>query len=151
MLVLLFETTDGRYAIEARHIVEVVPFVNLKKIPKAREAVAGLANYRGRPVPVIDLNILLEGTASEPLISTRILIIKSPFAAADSTTLLGLVVPRAMETFRSKEKRQPGGVLMDEELYNGAIASDTRGMVQIIDLPRLLPKEELADLLQYGE
>jgi chemotaxis-related protein WspB len=151
MLVLLFETAGGRYAIETAHVVEVVPFVNLKKIPKTMGAVAGLVNYRGCPVPVVDLNILLEGTASETMISTRILIIKNPFAATDPPALLGVVAPRAMEIFRSKAKRQTSGVLMDEELYNGTIASDTKGMVQLLDLPRLLPEQELADLLQAGE
>lgn len=151
MLVLLFETAGGRYAIEATQIVEVVPFVNLKKMPRAQGAISGLANYRGRLLPVIDLSILLEGVASETMVSTRILISKNPFAGAESQTLLGLIAPRTVETFRSKAKNKTSGVLMDEEIYNGAIASNTKGLVQLIDLARLLPEQELADLTQSGE
>jgi chemotaxis-related protein WspB len=151
MLVLLFETTDGRYAIDTRHIVEVVPFVHLKKIPQAQGAVAGLANYRGRPLPVVDLGLILEGAPSPALVSTRILIIAGPWPDTDPAALLGLIVPRATETFRSRAKRQASGVLMDEELYNGAIASDAKGMVQLIDLPQLLPAADLAGLLQAGQ
>lgn len=148
MLVLLFETAEGRYAIETRHLVEVVPFVSLKRMPKAGEAVAGLANYRGRPVPVLDLSVLLAGSASEPLISTRILIVQDPFVAAEPAALLGLIAPGAMATFRSRAGGAHGGVLMDEELYNGTVASDSKGMVQLLDLRKLLPEQELAELRQ---
>ena len=65
MLYLLFQIGKDRYAIEARHAVEVLPFVDLEKIPQALSApsapsqrprgVAGIFNYRGQPVVAVDL------------------------------------------------------------------------------------------------
>jgi chemotaxis-related protein WspB len=47
MLLLLFEIGNGRYALETSQIIEIVPLVNLKKIPTTPAYVAGLMNYRG--------------------------------------------------------------------------------------------------------
>jgi chemotaxis-related protein WspB len=59
MLLLLFEIGNGRYALEVNQIIEIVPLVKFKKIPHSPDYVAGLMNYRGKGLPVIDLNLLL--------------------------------------------------------------------------------------------
>ncbi len=151
MLVLLFEVAESRYALETSLVVEVVPFVELKKIPKARDFVAGLVNYRGRPLPVVDLGILLDGRPSESLVSTRIIIIQDPFQPKANRRYLGLIAPQVTETFNSRSSKQSGGVLMDDELYNGVIASEAKGMVQLIELKKILPEVELAPFLDSSE
>jgi len=50
MLFLLFQLGQDRYALEASRVIEVLPLVSLKRIPQAPRGVAGLFNYRGRPV-----------------------------------------------------------------------------------------------------
>jgi len=47
MLLLLFEIANGRYALDASQILEIVPLVKLKSIPSTPDYVAGLMNYRG--------------------------------------------------------------------------------------------------------
>jgi CheW-like domain len=47
----------------AHSIHEVLPLMNLKRVPCAPVGVTGVLNYRGTPVPVIDLN---EMTLAEP-------------------------------------------------------------------------------------
>ena len=51
MLFLLFQMGKDRYALDASRVVEVMPVSALKQIPQAPKGVAGLFNYRGRPVP----------------------------------------------------------------------------------------------------
>ena len=63
MLFLLFELGQDRYALDVRQVAEVLPLVEFKRIPQAPPFVAGLLNYRGDPVPVIDLSQL---TLSRP-------------------------------------------------------------------------------------
>lgn len=60
MLLLSFYIGDEKYAILAKDIIEILPLVELKKIPKAPDFILGLIDYRGTPSPVIDLCNLLE-------------------------------------------------------------------------------------------
>ena len=52
MLLLLLRLGTDRYALDARQVVEVIPVIKLKRIPPAPAYVAGMFNYRGKPVPV---------------------------------------------------------------------------------------------------
>jgi chemotaxis-related protein WspB len=68
MVFLLFQLGSGRYALEASRVVEVVPLLEMKPLPQAPRGVAGIFNYRGRPVPAVDLSALTLGQpASERL------------------------------------------------------------------------------------
>lgn len=75
MLVLQFRVGGDYYGLEGRTIIEVAPLVTLRSIPHAAAYVAGLFNYRGRLVPVIDLSALLIAVPSRPLMSTRIVLV----------------------------------------------------------------------------
>jgi chemotaxis-related protein WspB len=75
MLFLLFKIGHDRYALPASQMVEVVPLVTLKEVPSAPQGLAGIFNYHGQPVPVIDLTQLTTGKAAERRVSTRIVLI----------------------------------------------------------------------------
>ena len=53
MLFLKFRIGADAFMLEAAQIAEVLPLLHLTPIPQAPASVAGLLNYRGRPVPVI--------------------------------------------------------------------------------------------------
>src|SRR5438445_146788 len=78
MLFLLFKLGKERYALSASRVVEVLPLVDLKQLPQAPNGVAGVFNYRGRPVPALDLCALTLGHSSSELLSTRIIIVNYP-------------------------------------------------------------------------
>ena len=82
MLFLLFELGNDRYALDVRQIAEVLPLVAVKQIPRAPQAMTGLFNYRGAPVPVIDLSQLTLGRPSARRLSTRIVLVHYPDASA---------------------------------------------------------------------
>src|SRR2546425_5637953 len=103
MLFLLFQLGKDRYALAASRVVEVVPLVALKQLPQAPKGVAGIFNYRGRPVPALDLSALtLDHPASERL-STRIIIVNYPDAGG-TDHLLGLIAENATEMLRKDTK-----------------------------------------------
>ena len=74
MLFLLFQLGNDRYALQASTVAEVLPLVNFKRIPQAQPAIAGLIDYRGVPVPVIDLNELMSGRPAAQRFSTRVVV-----------------------------------------------------------------------------
>jgi chemotaxis-related protein WspB len=138
MLFLVFDMGQDRYALEADAIVEVLPLVDIKRIPGAPAGVAGLLNYRGTPVPVIDLNELALGRAATRRLSTRIVLVDYRDVAGE-THLLGLLVERVLETLR----REPGdfvtpGIASDAAPYLGAVTTDGAGLIQRVDVDMLL-------------
>ncbi len=149
MLLLLFKIGDGRYAITVDQIVEIAPLVKLKTIPMAPPYVAGLMNYRGLPVPVVDLGELVVREPCEPRFSTRIILVNYKPADGDKKRIIGMIASQVTETIKTKMSSIPSsGVLMDDSLYPDGIEADTEGMVQWFDINRILPDKEMSVLFQ---
>src|SRR3979490_171358 len=99
MLFLLFELGKDRYALDVRQIAEVLPLVGVKQIPRAPQAMTGLFNYRGAPVPAIDRTQLTLGGPSARRLSTRLVLVHYPDESGRAH-LLGLIAERATQTAR---------------------------------------------------
>jgi chemotaxis-related protein WspB len=96
-------------------------------------------DYRGSPVPVIDLSALTLGRPAERSLSTRLVIVDYPDGAGE-TRPLGVIAEKATQTMR----REPAdfvdsGVSSDRTAYLGPVTRDAAGLVQRIDITRLLP------------
>jgi len=77
MLLLTFRAGGNSYAVDVAHVVEVVPRVDLRRLPHAPDFIAGLFDYRGTVVPVIDLGIRLGSEGCRDRLSTRIILVNS--------------------------------------------------------------------------
>jgi chemotaxis-related protein WspB len=146
VLFLLFQLGPDRYALDASRIIEVLPLVDLKQLPDAPKGVAGLFNYRGRPVPAIDLSELTLGRRSGASFSTRIIIINYPDDAGRDHPL-GLIAERATEIMRRDrgEFVEPG-LKLGGAPYLGPVLLDRHGVIQWVNERRLLP-DRARDLL----
>lgn len=139
MLFLLFQLGEDRYALDAGQIAEVLPLVSVKQIPQSPPAVSGVFNYRGAPVPLIDLSQLALGRPAQSRLTTRIIVVNYSDGAGENR-LLGLIVEKATETVRREAADfVASGVSSDEAAYLGPVASDARGLIQWIDVQQLLP------------
>ncbi len=141
MLLLCFSMGDERFALEASNVQELVPIVHMKKIPTAPEWVAGVMCYHGQTVPVIDLCALHLARDSVRQMSTRIILVH--FTAHDKAKhLLGLLAERVTETLRRRaEDFASTGVQTPDAPHLGGITSDQNGMLQWVDVDKLLPKK----------
>jgi chemotaxis-related protein WspB len=149
MLFLVFQLGPDRYAVEAAQVVEVLPLVNSKRIPRAPLGMAGLFDYHGAPVPLIDLTELTAGTPSRKWMSTRIILIDYRNKTGEAH-LLGLLAERATETMRrSEEDFADSGLAVPGAAYRGPIVFDAAGIIQRIDVQKLLP-ESVGDHLFRG-
>jgi chemotaxis-related protein WspB len=167
MLYLLFQLGKERYALEAGQALEVIPYVTLKRIPRAPTGVAGVINYRGRPLPAVDLCLLTFGRPARELWSTRIIVVKisapqshrppsavhGPQSAARTedpelgTRAIGLIVEHATGMIR----REPGqfvsaGVELRNAPYLGPVIMDEQGVIQLLH-PEHLLSEQVRQLL----
>jgi chemotaxis-related protein WspB len=140
MLFLLFQLGKERYALPASRVVEVVPLLELKQLPQAPKGVAGIFNYRGRPIPAVDLCALTLGQPAGERFSTRIIIVNYPDGHG-TNHLLGLIAEHATEMLRKDVKDfQDSGVKLSEAPYLGPILMDDKCPVQWIYEQRLLPE-----------
>lgn len=139
MLFLLFRLGKDRYAIDVRQVVEVLPLIAVKRIPQAPPAVSGALNYRGRTVPLIDLNQLALGRPAEPRLSTRIVMVNYPDGSGQSR-LLGLLAEHVTDTMScAAGDFKDSGVSVPGAPYLGPVATDAQGLVQWIQIDQLLP------------
>jgi len=138
MLFLLFHIGKDRYALEARRVVEVLPLLELKEVPQAPPGLAGLINYRGEPVPVVDVTLLAVGRRSSEKFSTRIIVVRCE-SLEGSPHLLGLIAEQATETLsRKPHEFLSTGLGNVERPYLGPVLMDPAGPIQWIHEDRLL-------------
>jgi chemotaxis-related protein WspB len=149
MLFLMFQLGTDRYAIDAADVVEVLPLVHAKRIPQSPPGVAGVFDYHGAPVPLIDLAELALGKASQRWMSTRIILVDYRQRAGEAQ-LLGLLAERATETLRRPEKDfKDSGLTVPGAPYLGPVLIDASGIVQRIEIRKLLSASICSHL--YGE
>lgn len=148
MLFITFQLGADRYALDALQVAEVLPLVTLKQLPHAPSAVAGIFNYHGQPVPVIDLSALTLGRQAKQLLSTRLILVH--YQPTNNTShLLGLIAEKATDTLRGDpEDFVSTGVTHPHTPYLGSIAPHPPGFIQRIDIHQLLPPELQAVLFQ---
>jgi chemotaxis-related protein WspB len=112
--------------------------VNLKQIPRAPAGVAGVFDYHGSSVPLIDLAELALGKPSRQWMSTRIILVKYGGEPGE-THVLGLLAEQATETLRRNEEDfTDAGLAVTDTPYLGNVTTDAEGIVQRIEIQNLL-------------
>ncbi|MCT7981426.1 chemotaxis protein CheW [Laspinema sp. C5] len=151
MLMLLFYVGPDRYALGCSQVVEVIPLVELRKLYHAPEYMAGLFNYRGSIVPVLDLCHLIQGSGSGNCLSTRIILVN--YQQKNQTSrLIGLMAERVTDTLNVPESQfNDEGIHLENAAYLGKIIMDEEGTIQQLRLDSLLSQQAEAFLLPIGE
>lgn len=149
-LLLTFQIGTELYATGVDQVMEIVPVVALKPLPLAEPWIAGVFDYRGQAAPAIDLCQIFEGRKARRSMSTRILVVSYP---TRSTTWqpLGLIAERVTETIRlDPEAFQETGVEVPSAPFLGGIYHHTRGLLQLVDVTKLLPPQVADRLFQHS-
>lgn len=148
MQFLIFHLGQDRYGLSTRHVVRVLPLMAFKHIPHAPPHVAGLMNYHGTPVPVIDLGVLTRQVACPAQFDTRIVL--TEFAADDGAThLLGLLVERVSHLDHIDPAAfSASGVSNVGAPYLGQVVATDGALLQLIELEHVLPAAVRALLFQ---
>ena len=75
MQLLTFTVADQDYAIESRRVVEVLPLVPARPLPRTPAYVRGIFTYRGDLVPLVDLGVRLADQPPAERLSTRVIVV----------------------------------------------------------------------------
>jgi chemotaxis signal transduction protein len=80
------------YAFPSSRVVEVIPRVIAKVLPKTAGWVLGSINYRGRLILAIDFSRLLGDDACAPRMANRMLVVQTGETAEGESELTGVLV-----------------------------------------------------------
>ncbi|OWW20727.1 chemotaxis protein CheW [Noviherbaspirillum denitrificans] len=147
MQFLVFHLGKDRYGLNTRHLTRVLPLMELKQIPGAPAYVAGLMNFHGDPIPVVDLCALACGTACAPHFDTRILLVD--YCADEVWHMLGLVVEGVSGVTDIDQAAffEPG-IANPNAPFLGKVAADNGTLLQLVNIDHLLTAEARAILFQ---
>jgi chemotaxis-related protein WspB len=146
LLFLLFQISHDVYALDTRQIVEVLPLVNVKKIPQAPGAVSGLFIYHGVTMPLVDLSQLANGRESDRVMSTRVVVLRYMDPRGTERTL-GLIIEKTRSTIRRSEEDFAESDVVGAA-FLGRVTRDGDRLVQQIRVEHLLSGELLDQLFQ---
>ncbi|MBY0239173.1 MAG: chemotaxis protein CheW [Burkholderiaceae bacterium] len=154
MKLLVFHIGPDRYGLPLRQIQRVLPLMQLKRVPLAPHAVAGLMNLHGQPVPVIDLARLAGYEASAGHFDTRIVLADYTLPGG-AIKALGLLAERVqgVQEIDPAELTDPGvraAPFLGQVSGSGHDGSAGPGMVQLVVLDRLLPPDVRDALFPEG-
>jgi chemotaxis-related protein WspB len=151
MLVLIFYLGDTMYTMKCDRVREVAPMVKLKEVPHTPDYFAGLFNYRGVVVPVIDLRQLIQGRPCQMRLSTRIILVD--YLREDKTpAIIGLMAERVTDAVKkSQDAFVSPGLSMQEAPYLGGFIMEGNEMIQYIDLDLLPETLKFLPLLEGGQ
>ena len=146
ILFLKFRIGSESYALDTAQIAEVLPLLQITRVPQAPVGVAGLINYRGRFVPVVDLSELILGEPARSHISTRLILVRY------REHLLGLIAEQATETMRREAASfSDSGIASDAAPYLGPVTQDGGQLIRRIELQKLLPAAVSSVLFRQAE
>ena len=127
-----FNLDEFRYVLSISDVVEIIPYVKLTPLPNLPYYLAGLCNYRGNSVPVIDLCSLFIERACNKKLSTRIIVVE--VIESDSVKrMIGLMVEKATEIVKVEEDSfMDAGIYGNDLPYLGPVMADSTGLVSRI-------------------
>jgi chemotaxis-related protein WspB len=144
MQVLLVPIAGQRYALDAREVAEVLPLVEFRKAGTGPAWLLGLANVRGKLVPLVDLSMIVENTPTARTLGARIVVMRLEedlFAArVGEGRFIGLVVPEVTRVTRMDFDASGAheGFAFVGAPHLGPTALDREGTVQLLRCRRLL-------------
>jgi chemotaxis-related protein WspB len=141
MASLLFEVDGQRYGLDVAQVLKVLPSLHLRRLPRVPEYVAGVFQYRGTMVPVIDVSQLIKGRPVAALLSTRIILVRY-LGPSGRDAVLGLLVERATDSLdEGAGETTSSGVAVPEAPYLGGLSASGGGIIQYVKVEHLLPGE----------
>lgn len=144
---VLIRLGSSRYAIDMTDVAEVAMVPGVTRIPGSGPWLMGVANWRGRMLPVLDLRPLLEAAAL-PLASSARLVVLSR-----DDVLVGLVAEAVPGVYdESLAVLTPPPPTLSAEaarLVTGQVA-DARGPVAVLDVATVLALRDRVDRRRHG-
>lgn len=139
MLLLTMTIGNESFGLDAQRIVEIIPLVKLDHVPRVDACISGIFNYRGTPVPVIDLCMFFNNHKCRNNLGSRIIIthIKLP---DESNKAIGLLAERVTEVIKCNPKDfSSSGISSSNAKFLQYVYQCGNELIQIIDVEKVIP------------
>lgn len=141
---LIFSIEDEDFAINVKHVIEVVRVESLTKVPKTEQYLEGILNFRGRIVSVVNANQKLNIENLKDRKNKYVIILELQFE--ERTVWIGLSVRRVKKVIEMTENQvQPVpefGCYYNPEFLEGALHINEQ-FIMVLDITRVLSTKEL--------
>ncbi len=141
MLLVSLHIAQHHFVVAAKQIIEILPLTTLKPIARAPIYIAGLLDYRGQPVPVINLCQLNNGINYNKVLSSRIVLVN--YTANNRKMYpLGLIAEKVTETICVlKSEFKESGISVDGASYLGDVTHNKGSLIQYVEINELLTEQ----------
>ena len=140
---LTFSLGAEVYAIEIRHVTEIIGMQSITEVPDLPEYIKGIINLRGKIIPVIDVRLRFKKPNKEYNDRTCIIVVEIRGVS------VGLIVDTVAEVLSIAEQDivpPPQVANAAHQRYISAIGKVGSDVKLILDGNKLLNDEEVADL-----
>ncbi|MDQ6978649.1 MAG: chemotaxis protein CheW [Mariprofundaceae bacterium] len=150
MLCICFHLKQQNYAVDTGYIERVLPRMPVEPLDGAPPWLCGVFDWQGHAIPLVDFCMLCKGHASRALFSTRVMLLHCRDHLGQEQQL-GLLTEGVTGTIRYRlESVHRLDLHLVKAPYLAEIITDSKGMVQLLDIDQLY-NQELADLLRKKE
>lgn len=158
MQVLLTTIGDRRFALDCAEILEVLPVVAHRAAGTGPKWLLGLMNLRGTLVPLVDLSVIVDGTATPMRLGARIAVMRLEAELFDANLAdgaankVGLLVPELAGPC-ARDFAQAGahpGFAFAGAPHLGPTIADDAGLVQLLRCRRILEGDATLRELSRG-
>lgn len=144
---LTFMLDDEIYAIDIQQVREVLDFTEITRVPRMPDYMRGVINLRGGVVPVVDLRLKFEMTATEKTVDTCIIIME--ITIDGETNLLGALADSVSEVLvLEPEQVEPApklGMRLRTEFIKG-MGKKKEDFIIILDIDKVFSADELTSI-----
>lgn len=141
MLLILFQIGGHHYGLKTDNVVEIIPAIPLRPLPGTTKYLAGIFDYRGEIVPVIDISNLTIKQPAKIRLSTRIILFKFDFEGEQSH-IVGLMAENMTDTLEVDPSQiQDTGISASDAPHLGPIIEYEDKFIQCVDIDKLISTE----------
>jgi purine-binding chemotaxis protein CheW len=137
----------SRYTVAMTDVAEVISLPTITRIPGSPPFLRGVANWRGRMLPVLDLRPLL-GTPTIPLATSARLVV-----VQDGAVTAGIVaeaVPGVYDAALTDAEPPPATLSLEAARLVSGQVSDGLGPIAVLDVVAVLGLRERVDRRRHG-
>ncbi|MBN1828048.1 MAG: purine-binding chemotaxis protein CheW [Deltaproteobacteria bacterium] len=142
---LTFKLADEDYGIGLLKVREIIGMMPITKVPKTPLFMKGVINLRGKVIPIVDLRLKFDLTASEHDDRTCIIVVE--ISGPAGSIQMGLIVDRVSEVLgiKSDDVEPPPsfGTSVDTTYIKGMAKSNSSVKI-LLDIDRVMSNGDLA-------
>jgi len=133
MQVVVFKVADQAYAVDIYRVSEIIRPRDVTPVPRSPAHIRGLANLRGKAVPILDLGLALGLSPVFDTYETRVVVV------VDGDERIGLLVDSVSEVMRLYEDSiEPTPAALESAHHVLGIARADGQLITLLDLDKAL-------------